>query len=429
MSVTAQTFQQYQAAIINNMAASLGISTNLPQGDPLLAIAQALTAQLIYVQGQNQSILAASRAATATGSDLDSWMADFGYTRSPATYAWGPFQVTASTNLTPTGGVSSLPFGTVVNSSDGTVSYTIIPQPSAAVTTTPAQTIALYGGTPPTSTTPGGTYTVYAQANNIGTVGNVAGGFINALASPVAGVSAVSNLSAVTNGAAAATDAAARAGFLNYIQSLSQATYGAVQSAIAAVIPGTLFSLLDTAIAPTANPAIPPGTIETVYADPNPSLQGQFTTGATSTTAGTILAAMNKAEAFGIVPLTYAGTQFGVNIQVAYTRTAGSSAGVVAAAVTAALVAAYGPVSSGGHNSPFAIGPTTLNFDQLVKTVNAVTGVQECNVLTPPPSPASQSLLTGFGLFNNSYTIQPGFDAVIPSLQLAYINTITLNSN
>jgi len=214
-------------SIISNWATAVqGAASSLVDfsvGSILLALGEAMGGVALWLQGLILQVAALTRAATSSETDLDSWFAQFGFSRLPAVAA-----TTQETfgRFTPTN-AALVPVGANVTSSDGSVIFTTI------VDTTNTAYSAAQGG----YVIPAGQASVNAtvQCTVAGTIGNVVAGALNTLGTAIPGIDFVSNGSTVQNGVAAETDTAARARFVLFIASLEAATLLAVMNAIESV--------------------------------------------------------------------------------------------------------------------------------------------------------------------------------------------------
>jgi uncharacterized phage protein gp47/JayE len=214
-------------SIISNWATAVqGAASSLIDfslGSVLLALGEAMGGVALWLQGLILQVAALTRAATSNGADLDSWFAQFGFSRLPAVAA-----TTQETfgRFTPTN-AALIPVGANVTSPDGSVIFTTIAD------TTNAAYSASQGG----YVLPAGQASVNAtvQCTVAGAIGNVSAGALNTLGTAIPGVDYVSNSATVQNGVAAETDPAARARFVLFIASLEAATLLAVMNAITSV--------------------------------------------------------------------------------------------------------------------------------------------------------------------------------------------------
>jgi len=221
--------QSFSALVSNFAAAVQGAAKQLIDfsiGSVLLAIDEATAYVSLWLQGLALQIVALTRAATSSGTDLDSWLAQFGFYRLPAVTASGQvtFSRFTSTNQ------ALIPVGTVVQTSDGSVQYTVI-----ADTTNSAYSPSQNGYIVPANTA---SMTVPAQCTVGGIVGNVLASTITQLANAIPYIDTVTNANPFVNGIDPESDPAARSRFILYIASLEAATLLAVKNAIASVQQG-----------------------------------------------------------------------------------------------------------------------------------------------------------------------------------------------
>jgi len=218
--------QSFSALVSNFATAVQGSASQLIDftiGSVLRAIAEAMAGVALWLQGLILQVAALTRAATSSGTDLDSFFAQFGFSRLPAVAA--TTQETFS-RFTPTN-QALIPVGAVVQTADGTVQFTVV-----ADGTNPAYSPTQNGYVLPSGQA---SVSVAVQCTVAGTIGNVSQGALNTLGTAISGVDTVSNGVAVSNGEAAESDSAARARFVLFIASLERATLLAVLNAIQSV--------------------------------------------------------------------------------------------------------------------------------------------------------------------------------------------------
>jgi len=214
-------------AIVSNFATAVqGSATSLIDfsvGSVLLAIGEAMGGTALWLQGLILQVAALTRAATSSGTDLDSWLAQFGFAREPAVAA-----ITQETfgRFTPTN-AALVPVGANVNTNDGTVIFTVIADSTNAAYSASQNGYVLPAGQASVNVT--------VQCTVAGTVGNVAAGALNTLGTAISGIDFVTNGANVQNGIAAESDPAVRARFVLWVAGLGGATLIAVQAAIAGV--------------------------------------------------------------------------------------------------------------------------------------------------------------------------------------------------
>jgi hypothetical protein len=226
-----QIVQNFSTAVQGRAAKLLDFSN----GSTLLALGQAMAGVALWFQGMVLTLLAVTRASTSSGSDLDSWLADFGFSRLAANAASGT--VTFS-RFTPTAqALIPVAATATVQSADGSVQFAVI-----ADTTNPA-----YDATQAAYVLATGVMSVDVpvQCLTAGAVGNVAVAALSNLVVSLIGVDTVTNAAAFSNGYDAETDSAARARFILYLAGLSKATVAAIGTAILSVKQGLNYQILE----------------------------------------------------------------------------------------------------------------------------------------------------------------------------------------
>ncbi len=235
---------------------------NLATGSLLRALLQANASVALWMQWLMAQILQTTRAATSTGTDLDSWVQDYGLSRLPAIAATG----TVTLGRIATNAAILVPPGGVVRTGDGSQSFVIQAQPGNAAWNVAASAYALTAG--------GGSITVPVQAVTAGRLGNVLPGAISLLATALPGIDSVTNALATTGGEDAESDPALRNRASAYFASLGRGTKTAVMAAIGGVQQGLSALIQENTPAPgcfvvvvddgTGNPA--PLVLQAVYA-------------------------------------------------------------------------------------------------------------------------------------------------------------------
>jgi uncharacterized phage protein gp47/JayE len=225
-----QMLQNFASTVQGSVTSAI---LNFNIGTVFRALGEAVSGIALWLQGMILQMLALTRASTSTGSDLDSWFADFGFARLAASYATGT--VTFS-RFTPTS-QAVVPVGTVVQTTDGTQQFTVNTD-----TTNPAYSAALGGYVLAAGAA---SISVTVTAVTAGTGGNVLAGTISQLSQSVPGVDTVTNAAAFTNAVDAETDANALARFQTWLQSLSKATRVAIGNAINSLQQGLTYTITE----------------------------------------------------------------------------------------------------------------------------------------------------------------------------------------
>ena len=224
------------STLMENMAAGVqGGATQLVDlsiGSVLRALLEACAAVALWMQWLILQVLTMTRAATSTGTDLDSWMADFSLTRLPGAASVG---LVTMARYTP-GIAATVPVGATVSTNDGTQTFQIVQQVSNP---------AWNGSTGYALGPLASSVTVPAQAVTPGAAGDVQPGAIGLLTAAISGIDTVTNSATFIGGVDPESDAALRARFQLYINSRSLATPGAIAFAVASVQQGLRYVVLE----------------------------------------------------------------------------------------------------------------------------------------------------------------------------------------
>jgi uncharacterized phage protein gp47/JayE len=223
------------SALMQTMAAGVqGAASQLLDmtvGSVLRAILEATASIALWLQWLIVQVLGVTRAATSTGPDLDSWVADFSLTRLPAMAATG---LVTFARYTP-GLTAFIPVGAQVISSDGTQTFTVTADSTNSAFVAASDGYSVAAGV--------GSVTVPVVATLPGSAGNLQPGTATLLGTAIAGIDTVTNPLPFAGGADAESDAALRIRFANYIQSRTLATPLAVATAIAGVQQNLTYAL------------------------------------------------------------------------------------------------------------------------------------------------------------------------------------------
>src|SRR5690348_5359863 len=142
MQLSLQTF----TSLVQNMAAAVQSAASqlldLTVGSTLRAVIEANASIALWMQWLILQVLQSTRAATSTGADLDSWMADFSLSRLPATAARGTVTLSRYTPLGP----ALVPVGALVRTADGLQTFAVIADASNPAWNKAANGYALAAG-------------------------------------------------------------------------------------------------------------------------------------------------------------------------------------------------------------------------------------------------------------------------------------------
>lgn len=202
-------------------------------GSILRSFVEGSSGVVLWIQQLIVTLLVTIRASTCSGTDLDTWFADFGFTRNAATFATGSVvfsRFTASVT-------SLVPVGSQVTTADGTQTYTITADSTNSAYDANQNGYVINSGV--------ASITVPVVASNAGLAGNAASGTVTVIVGTIAGVDTVTNTSEFVGGADAESDDDARARFQDWIASLSKSTKNAILYAIAQVKSGVTSSLTE----------------------------------------------------------------------------------------------------------------------------------------------------------------------------------------
>lgn len=233
MAISTKDFNTLVRESVTAIQGYASALVDLTVGSILRAIVEANAAVIVWLQALVLQVLAITRAATSSGADLDSWVADFGVTRLAATFARG---LATFSRFTATQ-QAVVPIGATVQTGDGTQQYAVTIDAS-----NPAYDATLGGYVLPPGTS---SVTVPVLALVAGSAGNAVAGAVSVIVGAVPGVDTVTNASAFANGADAESDAALRTRFIAYVRSLSKATKDAVGYAITSLKQGITYTLVE----------------------------------------------------------------------------------------------------------------------------------------------------------------------------------------
>lgn len=217
-------------ALVRGMAAGVqGASqqlVDLTVGSVLRAVLEANASLALWMQWLIVQVLSMTRAATSSGVDLDTWMADFSVARLPGVAATG--QVVFA-RFTP-GTAAFIPAGTLVRTADGSQTFAVAEGGPEESWDAALEGYRL-GAAQPSVTLP-------VRAVVAGTAGNVQANAISLMASAIPAVDTVANPAPLQNGMDAETDTALRLRFQGWAASLARATPQAILFAVQSVQQG-----------------------------------------------------------------------------------------------------------------------------------------------------------------------------------------------
>jgi hypothetical protein len=306
-----QMLQNFASAV-QGSASSFLLNFNI--GTVLRALGEAVSAQALWLQGLILQMLTLARASTSTGTDLDSWFADFGFARLAASPASG---LVTFARFTPTA-QAVVPVGAVVQTGDGTQQFTV-----NLDTTNAAYSAALGGFVLAAGVA---SINLSVTAVTAGTIANVVIGAISQLAQSVPGVDTVNNAAAFTNGVDAQSDTSARTSFVAYLLSLSKATKIAVGNAITSLQQGLNYTITENF---TYGGVYQPGFFYVVVDDGSGTPPSSLITN--------VYSAIDAVRPFTILFAVFPPVVVNVSVTMSITTAAGFTHSSVVATVVAAL--------------------------------------------------------------------------------------------
>lgn len=307
------TLVQNQAATVQAKCKSL---LDLTVGSVLRAILEANAGVVMHQQLTALMVLSTARAATSNGTDLDSFVQQFGLTRPAAVAATGAVTFSRAS----TGASAFIQPGATVITADGSTTFEV-----ATDTTNAAWNAAMGGYFIPATTL---SVTVPVAALVAGVAGNIQAGAISLFGSSVNGVNVVTNALAFTNGVDAMSDPALRILFQNYMQTRAQGTPAAVFFAVSTVASNLTCNIAENQL---PDGTYQPGNFVVTVDDGtgNPS----------STTLANVTVAVNAVRPIGSTFQVQGPSELLANVGATITVSAGYTLGTVQGLVSTALTA------------------------------------------------------------------------------------------
>jgi phage-related baseplate assembly protein len=226
MNLNLKGFSQLIEDMGSALQSSATTLVDVSVGSVVRAIFEANASIVLWLQWLVLQVLQTTRASTSIGGDLDTWMSDFGLTRLPAVAATG---IVTLSRFTPTL-AATIPLGTSFKTADGQLIFSVMEDNSLSIWQTALSRYVIPSGVASAD--------LPVVCTTCGSMGNVLANTINVIAASLPGVDQVNNANPLSNGADAESDQAFRARFQGYLASLSRATLGSVQNAVASVRQG-----------------------------------------------------------------------------------------------------------------------------------------------------------------------------------------------
>lgn len=232
-SLNIKSFATLVSDQVTAMQAKAAGLVDLAIGSILRAIAESNAGVATWLQQLIVSLLVTTRAATCSGQDLDSWMADFSFTRLSAVQATGHVTFSRFT----ANNQALIPVGAGVTTTDGTQAYTVISDTTNSAYDPKQNGYVIVAGV--------NSLSVPVQADAAGAAGNAQAGTITVISGSIQFVDTVTNSTTFVSGEDAESDDNFRARFVLWIASLSKATKSAIGYALASMQNGVTYTLTE----------------------------------------------------------------------------------------------------------------------------------------------------------------------------------------
>lgn len=349
-SLNIKSFATLVSDQVTAMQASAAGLVDLAIGSVLRSITESNAGVAMWIQQLIVSLLVTTRAATCSGEDLDSWMADFSFTRLSAVQSTGPvtFSRFTATNQ------ALIPVGSTVTTTDGTQAFTVTTDTAnAAYSSTLAGYIIAAGVS---------SLSVPVQANTAGSAGNAQAGTITVISGSIQYVDTVTNSTTFVNGEDAESDSDFRARFVLWIASLSKATKAAIGYALSSMQSGVTYTLTENY---AYNGSSQPGYFYAVVDDGSGTPSSTFI----SQAYAAIDAVRGFTITFGVFPPTVVSANV---VMVITTDSSGDHATIVA--IVQAAIQEYIASLSLGQLLPYSkLSNIAYGASSLVTNVSSVT--------------------------------------------------------
>ncbi|MBO1361755.1 baseplate J/gp47 family protein [Acetobacter sacchari] len=233
MSLTLRSFTTTVSTAITAAQGACASLLDMTVGTVGRALMEAVAGVGLWLQYVALQILTRVYLTTSTGSDIDTWVEQFGMTREAGTAATTNVMMTS---FSPSGQSATVAVGDTVKTVSGII-FTVTKDTSNSAWSTAAAAYVRAAGT--------AAITVPVQCTTTGTTGNVAAGAICLLGTAISGIDIVTNVTAVVNGSDGETDAALIARFPNWLAAKATACEAAIESAIAGVQTNLTDAIMD----------------------------------------------------------------------------------------------------------------------------------------------------------------------------------------
>lgn len=349
-SLNTKTFATMVSDQVTAMQAKAAGLVDLAIGSILRALAESNAGVAMWIQQLIVNLLVVTRAATCSGDDLDSWMADFSFTRLSAVQATGQatFSRFTATNQ------ALIPVGSGVTTTDGTQAYSVIADTTNSAYDSTQSGYVIAAGVSSLS--------VPVQADTAGAAGNAQAGTITVISGSIQYVDTVTNSTTFVNGEDAESDDDFRARFVLWIASLSKATKAAIGYALSSMQNGVTYTLTENY---AYNGTAQPGYFYAVVDDGSGTPSSTFISQA--------YAAVDAVRGFTITFGVFPPTVVTANVVMAITTDSSGDHATIVAMVQAAIQEYIASLSLGQLLPYSKLSNIAYGASSLVTNVSSVT--------------------------------------------------------
>ena len=234
-SLNLKSFTELVSEQVTALQAKTARLVDLSIGSILRSLVESNAGTAMWLQQLIVNLLVTTRAATCSGQDLDSWMADFGFRRRSAVQATG---IVTFRRFTATG-PALIRTGVRISTTDGLQMYSVIEDTTSAAWDASQKGYVIAQGVV--------SLTVPVRADTAGAAGNAQADTVTVIVGSIPFVDVVINNAPFTGGKDAELDEAFRARFVLWIASLSKATKAALEYALSSMQAGVTYTLTENA--------------------------------------------------------------------------------------------------------------------------------------------------------------------------------------
>lgn len=232
-SLNIKSFTELVREQVTTLQARAAKLTDLSTGSILRALVESNAGVAMWIQQLIVKLLVTTRAATCSGEDLDSWMADFGFRRLSAVQATGIVTFSRFTAAEP----ALIRTGTRITTTDGSQTYSVIEDLTSAAWDVSQEGYTIARGVV--------SLNVPVRADTAGAAGNAQADTVTVIIGSIPYVDFVMNNAPFNGGKDAEQDDAFRARFVLWIASLSKSTRAAAGYALSSIQAGVTYTLTE----------------------------------------------------------------------------------------------------------------------------------------------------------------------------------------